>query len=319
MTLSVKFRWGVRPVAIAFNPVNQQLYVANLVSHTVTVIDTLSESVITTLAVGQHPTGIGVHPESGAIYVANSADDTLSVFDADDTLITTIAGAGNHPVSLTYHPLHEQMYVVAAASNAVIPIDENYNLQAPIAVGGNPFQAVFNTNNNYLYVGNRADQTFTVLGQDNSIRATLALGHAEHSFAINQATNTLFSAATSANAVNRIGYLEQSSQITINEDYSAKKADFQHHPAIIQHLKVILSGEQRLHTVLKLQQKTMTGTIKTTPLSLSQYNSPQHFLNVYEVSAIKGVMLDGINRWNVKIPAGQTLTFMVSYQQSNDV
>ena len=112
---------GVRPIDLAFNPVNEQLYVANLFSDDVTVIDTTTENVSTTLAVGTDPLGVGINPSNGEIYVANSGDDTVSVFDASDNLVTTIAAVGTTPVSVTYHPINDEMYAVATGSNEVFP------------------------------------------------------------------------------------------------------------------------------------------------------------------------------------------------------
>ncbi len=306
---------GVRPIDIAFNTINDKLYVANLFSDDVTVINTNTESVSTTLAVGTDPLGVGINPITGEIYVANSSDDTVSVFDATDNLTTTIAGVGTTPVSITYHPVNEEMYVVTTGSNEIYPIEANtHNLLPPIATGNSPYKSVFNTNNNYLYVGNRADETFTVIAPDKSIRNTISKGNVNIGFAINQANNQLFISDTSADQVNLIGYATQSNSITISEDYAHKSQNFLYNPAIVKHTKWVMSGEERFK-VLHFMEETPTGTRTTTPISHENYKSPQNFLNVSELTDLEGTVIDGKTSWGFKIAGLQTITLLVYFKQ----
>ena len=306
---------GVRPVDLAFNPVNGQLYVANLFSDDVTVIDTDTENVSTTLAVGTDPLGVGINPVNGEIYVANSSNDTVSVFDAANNLVTTIAGVGTTPVSVTYHPINDEMYVVAAGSNEIFPIEAGtHNLLASIATGNSPYSSIFHPANNFLYVGNRADETFTVIAPDKSIRATISKGNVNIGFAINTATNQVFISDTSADSVYLIGYANQSSSISISEDYEYKSQDFMYNPGIVKHVKWVLSGTERFK-VLNHIEETPTGTKKTTPISHESYKSPQNFLNVSEMDALEGSIIDGKNTWQFKIAANQTITLLVYFRQ----
>lgn len=306
---------GVRPVDLAFNPVNGQLYVANLFSDDVTVIDTDTESVSTTLGVGTDPLGVGINLVNGEIYIANSSDNTVSVFDATNNLVTTIGGVGTTPVSVTYHPINDEMYVVAAGSNEIFPIESGtHNLLASIATGNNPYRSLFNPANNYLYVGNREDETFTVIAPDKSIRATISKGNVNIGFAINTATNQVFVSDTSADSVNLIGYANQSSSISINEDYGHKSQNFMYNPGIVKHTKWVLSGTDRFK-VLNHIEETPTGTKKTTPISHESYKNPQNFLNVSEMDALEGSIIDGKNTWQFKIAANQTITLLVYYRQ----
>jgi len=306
---------GVRPIDIAFNPINDKLYVANLFSDDVTVINTNTENVSTTLAVGTDPLGVGINPITGEIYVANSSDDTVSVFDVTDNLTTIIAGVGTTPVSITYHPVNEEIYVVATGSNEVYPIEANtHNLLPPIATGNSPYKSVFNTNNNYLYVGNRADETFTVIAPDKSIRNTISKGNVNIGFAISQADNQIFISDTSADQVNLIGYATQSSSITISEDYAHKSQNFLYNPAIVKHTKWVMSGEERFK-VLHFVEETPTGTRTTTPISHENYKSPQNFLNVSELTDLEGTVIDGKTSWGFKIAGLQTITLLVYFKQ----
>ena len=60
-------------------------------SNTVSVLDTISNTVVTTLNAGITPQGIAVNPVANLAYVANSGGNTLSVIDiASNTLVATI-------------------------------------------------------------------------------------------------------------------------------------------------------------------------------------------------------------------------------------
>lgn len=306
---------GVRPVAIAFNPVNENLYVSNLVDDTVSVIDTQTETVSTTLSVGQHPMGIGINPVNGDTFVCNSGDNSVSVFDQTHSPITTVLAVGNTPVAMAYHPINGAMYTVATNSDSIIPIStKNYTTAPPIAVGNHPHPIVFNPNNNFLYVGNKAENTYTILNLDNKVITTLKLGKVNIGLGIHREENILFSADTQTDTIAVIGYQDQSSSITTNEDVAQKREEFKHRPVQVKHMKVILS-KGNLYGVLCLKQKTISGSSISKTLSLSNYNSPQQFLNTYEIFDMDGAIIDGRNSWNFNIMGKQTMTLLIYYEK----
>ncbi len=313
--LSATLAVGSRPLAIAFNTVNQNLYVANLAENKVSVIDTVSETLIATLNVGQAPIAIGVNSVNGDVYVVNSGDNSLSVFDRNQVLINTINGIGNQPIAIAYHPLNEEMYVVATNSNEVFPIDAlNYTVAAPIAVGTGPRSIVYNANNQFLYIGNRTDNTYTIIASDKSIRATLSLGVVNNSFAISQASNVLFSTNTFAGTIDIIAYASQSSSIRIDEDYHRKNQDFQHNPALLKHVKFILSSPQQFK-MLKFQERSVNGSLRERSISSGNYQSPQNYLNVSEVYEVEGQIIDGSTTWIFDVAPLQTITILIYYRQ----
>jgi len=56
-------------------------YITNNGSNNVSVIDTASNTVITTVAVGILPTGVAVNPAGTRVYVTNYSANTVSVLD----------------------------------------------------------------------------------------------------------------------------------------------------------------------------------------------------------------------------------------------
>lgn len=305
---------GVRPVAISFNPVNERLYIANLVSNDLTIVSTSSNQV-RTVPVGQNPIGVGVNTSNGDVFIANSGDNSITVIDNTDQIVTSIDNVGTKPVSATYHPINNEMYVVATGSNEVIPINAvDYSTLPPIGVGNSPYGIAFNSNNNFLYVANRDDNNFSIIAPDKSLKDTITFGDVNIGFAINQSNNLLFTNNTGSGTVNLIGYKEQSGAIQIDEDFAAKRQEFQHNPIVIKHAKFILSGEERFK-VLTLRESSPSGNQKRTALSFTNYNHPRNFQNVSEVDGLEGSVIDGQNGWQFMIAPNQTITLMVYYRQ----
>src|SRR5438552_3987779 len=103
--------WLVTPVpAIAQNAyiTNQGVY-PNF-SNSVTVIDTATNAVSASVAVGRHPVGVAVKPDGSKVYVANRGNGTVSVIDATNTVIATI-DIGLAPSGIAVTPDGSKVYV----------------------------------------------------------------------------------------------------------------------------------------------------------------------------------------------------------------
>ena len=67
---------GSQPIALAINPVSDEIYVANYNGNSVSVINGSSNAVGSPIAVGTSPTAVAVNPVTNDIFVAdyNSAN-----------------------------------------------------------------------------------------------------------------------------------------------------------------------------------------------------------------------------------------------------
>src|SRR5207244_5073950 len=83
---------------VAITPDGNRAYVANGGSNaltdpgiTVSVIDTASDTVVATVAVGSVPYGVAITPDGSRAYVTNQGDTTVSVIStASNTVVATI-------------------------------------------------------------------------------------------------------------------------------------------------------------------------------------------------------------------------------------
>ena len=72
---------GERPSALAFNPSNNNIYVANAYSNNVSVIESSSNTVISTVDVRDGPSALAFNPSNNNIYVTNPVSDDVSVIE----------------------------------------------------------------------------------------------------------------------------------------------------------------------------------------------------------------------------------------------
>jgi YVTN family beta-propeller protein len=84
---------GSSPEMVAVNPVTNKIYVANLGSNTVSVIDGATNNK-TTVNVGSGPNSIAVNPATNKVYVVNAGNSTVTVIDAGNNNATTTVSAG---------------------------------------------------------------------------------------------------------------------------------------------------------------------------------------------------------------------------------
>jgi YVTN family beta-propeller protein len=158
-------------VGVAVNPAGTRLYVANGPSDTVAVIDTITNSVIANVGVGDTPAGIAVTPNGNRVYVANLDSDTVSVIDAaTNAVVATIPIIGPFqrplPFGIAVNPTGTRIYV--ANSNAYNSQDGNYYISVidaatntvvanvPSGQGGVPRGIAVNSAGTRVYTSNGA-------------------------------------------------------------------------------------------------------------------------------------------------------------------
>ena len=103
-------------------------------------IDTLTNTVTATVAVGDHPETVAIAPDGARAYVTNSFSDNVSVIDtATNTVVTTVA-VGDGPFGVAITPDGAHVYVTNALSSTVSVIDTATNtVTGTVAAGDNPF------------------------------------------------------------------------------------------------------------------------------------------------------------------------------------
>ena len=130
---------GDFPVDIAAAPNGRRIYVANYFGNSVSVIDTQSQSVVSTIFVGLGPQGIAITPDGSRLYVSNFDDGTVSVVDVATEATIATPFVNGSPNGVTVSPDGTAVYVTAynGAELAVIATATN-TISGTVATGNFP-------------------------------------------------------------------------------------------------------------------------------------------------------------------------------------
>jgi YVTN family beta-propeller protein len=133
--LPSKIDVGANPQGLAVTPDGKKLYVANMSSNTVSVIDLSTGAVTKTISVGNGPVDVAVTPDSRKAFVVNQLDRSVTVIDAvNDTILGTITGLRDKPQELAAAPEGGSVYITNYSFSPLgrLDFDEhgNYTLTA---------------------------------------------------------------------------------------------------------------------------------------------------------------------------------------------
>ncbi len=177
-------------VAVAPSATTAYVTLPSFAPPSVGVINTLSNSLTTTVAVGNQPDAIGVTPDNTKFYVANYGDSTLDGFNTADLSPRTINGSFNAPVWVIARNDSQRLYVLNGTTltpqdGVVSTIDTTSTagpdtvIDASVNVPGATFM-LYDVNLNRLYIPWFNQSTMlgqlTILDVSQSVPAVLAGG-----------------------------------------------------------------------------------------------------------------------------------------------
>ena len=180
-------------------------------------IDTATNTVGPTLAVGPNPFAVAVTPDGQHAYVVNNVSPgTVTVIDtATNTVEAATLTVGGHPFPIVVTPDGTHAYVGNEDDNTVSVIDTATNTveATTIPVGTFPFGIAITPDGKHVYVTNTgsndvsviATATKTVVGAPIPV-GTAPIGGAvspdgKHAYVANRANNTVSVIATATNTV----------------------------------------------------------------------------------------------------------------------
>jgi YVTN family beta-propeller protein len=194
-------RVGLEPEGLAVDEATHSLYVADLGSNTVSVIDTTGCNAATThgcsnrmatVHVGSQPTGMAIDPQTNSLYVTDAGGSTVSVIDTATCNAVVQSGCGQTPPEVTVDrqpfgialdPVTDTVYVTELGSNdegdTVSVIDgATCNAEVPsgcgqtppeVTVGSGPFDIAVNSTTDTVYVSNSGQLLTTADGHTVSV------------------------------------------------------------------------------------------------------------------------------------------------------
>ncbi|MDP0483581.1 YncE family protein [Bacillus subtilis] len=126
-------------------------FTANSNDQSVSVIDTNTHSVVTTIALPYNPAGIEITPDKSAVFVSHPNNNVISVIDYDTLTVTASILLDQPPRLIRFIPNHEFAYVFTGTAVSVIGID-TLTVDRSIPVEG--YDVAIDPNGLFAYVLN---------------------------------------------------------------------------------------------------------------------------------------------------------------------
>jgi len=188
---------------IAYDSAKGEIFVPNVLSGTVTIIDDTREAVLANLSVGTDPQAAAYDPTNGAVYVANGGSDNVSVVsDASDQVVATVP-VGDNPIAAAWDEAGGSIYVVNANSGNLSVISGASNtVVATVVPGLGPFFVAYDPALAELFVDDWTSSVVVVVnGTSNGVVSTISLGTAPIDVVYDSARSELFVASLGTDLV----------------------------------------------------------------------------------------------------------------------
>ncbi|MDE3023320.1 MAG: YncE family protein [Pseudomonadota bacterium] len=197
---------GSSPLGIAYAPSSNSIYVTNINSNNVSVINPATNTVTATITVGTNPYGIAYAPSSNSIYVANNGSNNVSVINPATNTVTATITVGTNPYGIAYAPSSNSIYVANHGSNNVSVINPATNtVTATITVGSSPLGIAYAPSSNSIYVANINSNNVSVINPaTNTVTATITVGSSPNRIAYAPSSNSIYVANYGSNNVSVI-------------------------------------------------------------------------------------------------------------------
>jgi YVTN family beta-propeller protein len=98
-------------------------YIGNFADNTVSVIDTSTGSVVTTIPVATGPHGMAISQDGGTVYVAGDGSSSLDIIDTASDRVTKTVEVGNKPNGITLTPDGKLLLVTVYGEDRIAIVD----------------------------------------------------------------------------------------------------------------------------------------------------------------------------------------------------
>ncbi len=149
---------GIHPIGVAYDPLDKSVYVTNMGSNNVSIIDATTLRSVGSIPVGTEPWGIAVDSRSGNLYVANYGSNNVSVISTATNQVIDWIGMSLNPVAIAYDDGNRQVYVTNAGSNDVAVVNSTTEQVVKwVTAGETPDALAYDPQNGNIYVANQGE------------------------------------------------------------------------------------------------------------------------------------------------------------------
>ena len=175
---------GLNPEALAYDSSDSELFVANTVSNSISLVSGTTGAIVGSVAVGPEPASLAFDPAQGTVYVANGSyasvttgQSSIWAFNAT-TYQGTAIPTGAEPNAVAYDPTNEEVFVANSGANTVTVINAtNDTPTATVAVPSSAWEIAYDPwLNEVIVVLTETDSVALINAGNLTLRAAVAVG-----------------------------------------------------------------------------------------------------------------------------------------------
>ncbi|MCI4325600.1 MAG: beta-propeller fold lactonase family protein [Thermoplasmata archaeon] len=192
------------PSAVALDPANQVLYVAQAGADSIAVLNWSTDAVVGSIPVGSYPRALALDITNHTLYVAdNVTDGNLTLVNTTNGSVESTLNVGANPHALLLLGGTPYLYVADYDANRLAVVDTVSNVVAyTIPLGAGPYALAENTAKGYVYTDNTSTNTLDVINSGTqSVLTTIGVGNGPQGLAWDSATSQVYVAEVNSDNV----------------------------------------------------------------------------------------------------------------------
>jgi YVTN family beta-propeller protein len=152
---------GSNPSGLLYDLNNNYLYVSDIGSNTVSVINVSSGSLITSIGVGSSPGYMILDNISNNLYVSNSCSSSVSVINVSKESLVVNVNLPSNPANLAFDFSNDEIFVADSSSHEVSVISgANNQITKNIVVGKSPSGVLYDPFDKLIYVSDTSNAAY---------------------------------------------------------------------------------------------------------------------------------------------------------------
>ena len=174
------------PYAVGVIPNGAQVYVANYNDATISVINTSTNKVTTTISVGTNPAGVSFSADGTKAYVSNFGSGTVSVINTTTNSVVATVNVGSGPIGVTVSPDGTKAFVANNVGGTVSVINASTNtLIGSLNLGNSPTGITITPDGTKVFVTNFGGGSVSIINAStNLVIATVPVGSSPYGISI---------------------------------------------------------------------------------------------------------------------------------------
>ena len=159
---------GSEPIQVLLHPDGSRLYVSNIGSDEIAVVETSTFQIVHRVAVGSQPLDMTLSPDGGTLYVGNSGEGSITAIDLESLQPRlAVDSLGSDPFGLAV--TEDYLYVADIDNDRLLVLDSAGTIVDRIAVPPGPRSLALSRDQSRLFVTSFRSNQLAVLNTDDNV------------------------------------------------------------------------------------------------------------------------------------------------------